>query len=174
MISTVQADSREDSYVYGEPDFKPLFEGLLSRCGALLEQAPGSWALTVLVATFQYLLWGFGDAAASFDRAMEIDRAQTEMYPWYFAYLLSSAQQDRTLFLVTAYAAKNITSAMCQALSGLFLYVLRKYDLARKAVDTARKLDERCWLVYIVAALVDFSQANHYQAALGLERLLLS
>ena len=124
------------------------------------ELAPNDWHAQAVLGTALLFMRRIAESKRVFEYAMTLGEAQILEYPWYFVFLLVTGESHKALKLAGALANKKPFDPYTRAIYGLLLYVTRQPAEAYRATDDSLKLDEGCWLAYLLRALVVGTASN--------------
>lgn len=124
------------------------------------------WHAHAVLGAAHYFSFRYSAARASFEEALRLDKAKTLRYGWYHAFLLADRKIEDALSLAKKRSESDPTDTFPKALYGLYLYLNRDLDAAKKVLTGSLLIDQNCWASRLGLTLVELALGNTKEALL--------
>jgi hypothetical protein len=136
-----------------------------------LDAEPNSWEAHVTLAVIYVCCQKWTLAETHITRGLTAGGLEARTHVLYCIYLVATDKPDEARRVTRLKVAAAPDDCIARITLGLFSYVVRDYETARRVIEEAINLKPRSWAALAIAALVDLACGETFGATQRLEKL---
>jgi tetratricopeptide (TPR) repeat protein len=150
---------------------EPLIAGALGLIERLDQATADAWRIHNVRGLLFMANGESGKAEKEFDSALALDRQATIDWGWYTLFLFQVGREEEAVQLQGLIAEEKAGNAGFQALHGIYLTNIKRYEEAERAFTQSLTLDRNCWPAHYGITQMYLATGKERKAEEHLKRL---